>query len=146
MYYTLYNIILPKPSTSFPVSYNLWPVLSDVTCCVTAWSCHSNPNPSLKENKSKIKIKISKENKKSLSLLLLFLTSLNQEKLKIYSYILDLPTSIINLFMNTWILLFLLSISSRRMFSGILINSVIFQHSEKDVYFYSNSHILDLLS
>jgi len=32
---------------------------SDVTCCVTAWSCHSNPNPGsknrIKENKSKIK-------------------------------------------------------------------------------------------
>jgi len=30
---------------------------SDVTCCVTAWSCHSNPSSKnrIKENKSKIK-------------------------------------------------------------------------------------------
>ena len=34
-------------------------MLSDVTCCVTVWSCHSNPNPSsknrIKENKLKRK-------------------------------------------------------------------------------------------
>jgi len=48
---------------------------SDVTCCVTAWSCHSNPNPSSKNRIKEKKIKMSKENKKSLSPLLLFLTS-----------------------------------------------------------------------
>ena len=50
----------------------------DVTCCVTVWSCHPNPNPSSKnrimENKLKRKIKMRKENRKILSPLLLFLT------------------------------------------------------------------------
>ena len=53
MYITYYMTL------SFPASCDLWPVSSDVTCCVTAWSCHSNPNPSsknrIKENKLKRK-------------------------------------------------------------------------------------------
>ena len=43
----------------FPYIMWLVTVSSDVTCCVTAWYCHSNPNSSsknrIKENKSKIK-------------------------------------------------------------------------------------------
>jgi len=42
-------------------------MLSDVTCCVTVWSCHSNPNPisknRIKKNKSKIKWKWEKKMK-----------------------------------------------------------------------------------
>ena len=49
-FYMLYDVILSEPSISFYVS-------CDVTCCITAWSCYSNPNPSsknrIKENKSK---------------------------------------------------------------------------------------------
>ena len=41
-------------------------ILSGVTCCVTAWSCYSNPNPSSKnriiENKKKVKMR--EENRK----------------------------------------------------------------------------------
>ena len=52
--------LLLEPSISFYVFYDLSLSLSpDVTCFVTVWSCHSNPNPSsknrIKENKLKIK-------------------------------------------------------------------------------------------
>jgi len=54
-------------------------MLSDVTCCVTVWSCHPNPNPSsknrIKEDKLKNKIKMREENRKMLSPLSLFLTT-----------------------------------------------------------------------
>jgi len=56
---TLYDIIFPEPSTSSPVSCDFMTISSDVICCVTVWSCHSNPNSSSKnrimENKSKRK-------------------------------------------------------------------------------------------
>ena len=48
---------------SFPASYDLWPVSSDVTCYVTVWSCHSNPNPSSKNRIKKINQKENKREK-----------------------------------------------------------------------------------
>ena len=48
VYHILYDIISSR--MFYVLSYVMWLVTmsSDVTCCVTAWFCYSNPNPVLK--------------------------------------------------------------------------------------------------
>ena len=59
----------------YVLPYIMWLVImsSDVTCCVTAWSHHSNPNPNSKNRIKENKIKIRKENRKKPSPLLIIL-------------------------------------------------------------------------
>ena len=75
------HVVWHHPSRTFyllPCIMWLVTMSSDVTCCVTAWSCHSNPNSSsknrIKENKSKRKWKWEIKIEKILSPLLSFLT------------------------------------------------------------------------
>jgi len=88
-------------------------VSSDVTCCVTAWPCHSNPNPSsknrIKENKLKRKENKNK-NRKILSLLLSFLTpKFFQTPLGLWHHVMWLPNYVP--FLSRCRLIILLSIS-----------------------------------
>jgi len=52
--------------TFYILSCVMWlvTVSSDVTCCVTAWSCHSNPNHSSKNRIKKINQKENKNKKR----------------------------------------------------------------------------------
>jgi len=71
------HIVWHHPSRTFYILLCvMWLVTmsSDVTCYVTAWSCHSNPNPSSENRIKKINWKENR-NKKSLSPLLSFLTT-----------------------------------------------------------------------
>ena len=52
VYHTLYDIISSKIFYILPWIIWFVTVLSDVTCCVTAWSCHSNP---ISSSKNRIK-------------------------------------------------------------------------------------------
>jgi len=56
-YHTLYDIISSRIFYVLLCVMWLVTVLSDVTCCVTAWSYYSNPNPSSKNRIRKIKSK-----------------------------------------------------------------------------------------
>ena len=77
MCHMLYDIISSRIFYFFSCIMWLVTMLSDVTCCITTWSHHSNPNSSsknrIKKDKSKIKIKMQKENRKRQSLLLVIL-------------------------------------------------------------------------
>ena len=58
MYITYYMI------SSFSEYSMFFYVSSDVTCCVTAWSCHSNLNPSPKNRIKKINQKENRNEKR----------------------------------------------------------------------------------